>query len=82
MPVTCRSCRTICVMRQPWQRPSQRHAPYSDFAAQVAVTSSLHDPLHDFAVNAQGTVTVLEALRRHAPETPLIFAHQQGVWPA
>lgn len=30
-------------------------------AAQVAVTSSVADPLHDFAVNAQGTLNVLQA---------------------
>src|SRR3954470_18310243 len=33
------------------------------FAAQVAVTSSLDDPLADFSVNAGGTLTLLEALR-------------------
>ncbi len=52
------------------------------FAAQVAVTSSLDDPQHDFAVNAQGTLTVLEALRRHAPETPLVFASTNKVYGA
>jgi CDP-paratose 2-epimerase len=50
------------------------------FAAQVAVTSSLQDPLEDFAVNAQGTLTVLEAVRRHAPTTPLIFASTNKVY--
>ncbi|MFL5257878.1 MAG: GDP-mannose 4,6-dehydratase, partial [Rhodopila sp.] len=40
-------------------------------AAQVAVTSSLLDPKDDFSVNAQGTMTILEALRQVAPETPL-----------
>lgn len=33
------------------------------FAAQVAVTTSLEDPVHDFEVNARGTVNVLEAAR-------------------
>jgi CDP-paratose 2-epimerase len=33
------------------------------FAAQVAVTTSLHDPREDFSVNAQGTLNVLEAAR-------------------
>jgi CDP-paratose 2-epimerase len=50
------------------------------FAAQVAVTSSLQDPLEDFAINAQGTLTVLEAVRRHAPATPLIFASTNKVY--
>lgn len=33
------------------------------FAAQVAVTTSLEQPQEDFAVNAQGTLNVLEAAR-------------------
>jgi CDP-paratose 2-epimerase len=49
-------------------------------AAQVAVTSSLVDPLEDFAVNAQGTLTILEAIRRHAPATPLVFASTNKVY--
>jgi CDP-paratose 2-epimerase len=51
-------------------------------AAQVAVTSSLVDPVHDFAVNAQGTLTVLEAVRNHAPDTPVIFASTNKVYGA
>jgi CDP-paratose 2-epimerase len=35
------------------------------FAAQVAVTSSVVDPVYDFEVNARGTLNVLEAARRH-----------------
>src|SRR5262249_38411818 len=34
------------------------------FAAQVAVTSSLTDPITDFEINARGTLNVLEAIRR------------------
>jgi CDP-paratose 2-epimerase len=49
-------------------------------AAQVAVTSSLVDPQDDFAVNAQGTLTVLESIRRLAPTTPLIFASTNKVY--
>ncbi|WBY02632.1 SDR family NAD(P)-dependent oxidoreductase [Ramlibacter tataouinensis] len=33
------------------------------FAAQVAVTTSLADPRTDFAINAQGTLNLLEAIR-------------------
>jgi len=51
-------------------------------AAQVAVTSSLVDPVHDFLVNAQGTLTVLEAVRHHAPQTPVIFASTNKVYGA
>ena len=42
------------------------------FAAQVAVTTSLVDPLDDFEVNARGTLNVLEAVRT-APQSPPIF---------
>jgi CDP-paratose 2-epimerase len=51
-------------------------------AAQVAVTSSLTDPLEDFIVNAQGTLTILECIRRLAPETPLVFASTNKVYGA
>jgi len=50
------------------------------FAAQVAVTSSFTDPRHDFDINAQGTLTILEALRRSSPETPLIYASTNKVY--
>src|SRR5215217_4550580 len=33
------------------------------FAAQVAVTSRLDDPIEDFEINARGTLNVLEAIR-------------------
>jgi CDP-paratose 2-epimerase len=49
-------------------------------AAQVAVTASLADPLDDFLVNAQGTLTILEVIRRLSPETPLVFASTNKVY--
>jgi CDP-paratose 2-epimerase len=49
-------------------------------AAQVAVTASLMDPLDDFTINAQGTLTILEAIRRLAPETPFVFASTNKVY--
>ena len=42
------------------------------FAAQVAVTTSLENPQEDFAINAQGTLNVLEAARAR-PVPPAIF---------
>jgi CDP-paratose 2-epimerase len=42
------------------------------FAAQVAVTTSLADPLRDFEVNARGTLNVLEAVRT-SPRRPALF---------
>jgi CDP-paratose 2-epimerase len=50
------------------------------FAAQVAVTSSLIDPLEDLAVNVHGTVNMLEALRRRSVRIPLIFASTNKVY--
>lgn len=50
------------------------------FAAQVAVTSSLVDPLDDCSVNLEGTVHLLEALRRIGARTPLIFASTNKVY--
>lgn len=49
-------------------------------AGQVAVTSSLERPLEDFDVNARGTLNVLEAVRRHNPQAPLIFASTNKVY--
>jgi CDP-paratose 2-epimerase len=52
------------------------------FAAQVAVTSSLEDPLTDFEVNLHGTLNVLEAIR-HAPQRPpLVFTSTNKVYGA
>ena len=42
------------------------------FAAQVAVTTSLSDPRHDFETNLVGTFNVLEAVRR-AGRRPFLF---------
>ncbi|WP_187148850.1 NAD-dependent epimerase/dehydratase family protein [Candidatus Korobacter versatilis] len=42
------------------------------FAAQVAVTTSISDPRHDFEVNLGGTVNVLEAARK-SDNQPFIF---------
>jgi CDP-paratose 2-epimerase len=50
------------------------------FAAQVAVTTSLDDPLADFTVNVEGTVRLLEALR--GTEVPLLFTSTNKVYGA
>jgi CDP-paratose 2-epimerase len=41
-------------------------------ASQVAVTSSVQDPRHDFEVNALGTLNVLEAAR-HSERRPIVL---------
>lgn len=49
-------------------------------AAQVAVTTSLEDPRHDFDVNVAGTLNLLEALRLNSKSVPLIFASTNKVY--
>lgn len=49
-------------------------------AAQVAVTTSLVDPIDDFSVNAEGTLKILEILRRKDRPVPLIFASTNKVY--
>lgn len=49
-------------------------------AAQVAVTSSVEDPVEDFDINARGTLDVLEAVRRHAPGACVLFASTNKVY--
>ncbi|MFC3127393.1 SDR family NAD(P)-dependent oxidoreductase [Pseudoroseomonas globiformis] len=49
-------------------------------AAQVAVTTSLHDPREDFDVNIRGTFMLLEALRRSGRDVPLVFASTNKVY--
>lgn len=50
------------------------------FAAQVAVTTSLVEPMDDFAVNVGGTLALLEQLRRRGDGAPLIFASTNKVY--
>jgi CDP-paratose 2-epimerase len=50
------------------------------FAAQVAVTSSLTDPVADFMVNAGGTLNLLEALRALDQPPPMIFTSTNKVY--
>jgi CDP-paratose 2-epimerase len=50
------------------------------FAAQVAVTTSLEDPELDFDVNAHGTLTLLEALRKLEDRPPLVFTSTNKVY--
>ena len=49
-------------------------------AAQVAVTTSVRDPHRDFAINALGTLNLLEALRQFSPETIFLNASTNKVY--
>ncbi|WP_460450894.1 NAD-dependent epimerase/dehydratase family protein [Alsobacter sp. SYSU BS001988] len=59
---------------------AQEAAAVFHFAAQVAVTTSLTDPRDDFAINLQGTLNVLEALRATGRRTPVVFASTNKVY--
>lgn len=49
-------------------------------AAQVAVTTSITNPVHDFEVNALGTFNVLEVVRQFSPATIVINASTNKVY--
>lgn len=49
-------------------------------AAQVAVTDSLDDPVHDFDINLRGTIIWLEAIRHVSRPVPFIFASTNKVY--
>ena len=49
-------------------------------AAQVAVTTSLTDPVHDFEVNARGTLNLLEGLRALVNPPPVLFTSTNKVY--
>lgn len=62
------------------QEAVRRASAVFHFAAQVAVTTSVADPQYDFAVNAQGTLHLLEAVRHLAPTAPVFFTSTNKVY--
>ena len=51
-------------------------------AAQVAVTSSILNPRHDFEVNLLGTFNILECIRQYSPESVFQFSSTNKVYGA
>ena len=49
-------------------------------AAQPSHDSAARDPQMDFAVNANGTLNLLEAARNFYPETPFVFTSTNKVY--
>jgi CDP-paratose 2-epimerase len=49
-------------------------------AAQVAVTTSLVDPIYDFEVNARGTLNILEAMRELSAPPSLLYTSTNKVF--
>lgn len=58
----------------------QRADAVFHLAAQVAVTTSLEDPIEDFEVNAGGTLNVLEAVRASNTRPPLFYTSTNKVY--
>lgn len=50
------------------------------FSSQVAVTTSLTNPLLDFQVNLKGTFNLLEAIRNSPHQPPLLFTSTNKVY--
>lgn len=66
--------------RRTLRKAVQRAEQVFHFAAQVAVTTSIAGPIHDFTVNALGTVTLLEELRALEAPPPLVFTSTNKVY--
>lgn len=49
-------------------------------AGQVAMTTSIENPLKDFEINAMGSINVLEAVRQHCPEAMVIYSSTNKVY--
>jgi CDP-paratose 2-epimerase len=49
-------------------------------AGQVAMTTSLENPRMDFEVNVQGSINVLEAVRKYSPESIVIYSSTNKVY--
>jgi CDP-paratose 2-epimerase len=49
-------------------------------AGQVAMTSSISDPIHDLEVNTLGSLNLLEAVRVHCPSASVIYSSTNKVY--
>jgi CDP-paratose 2-epimerase len=64
------------------RRAVEQSSQVFHFAAQVAVTTSLADPVEDFEINARGTLNLLEAIREQDTPPPLLFTSTNKVYGA
>jgi CDP-paratose 2-epimerase len=73
---------TVGDVRDAWQvEKAVTHASeIYHFAAQVAVTTSVADPRHDFEVNLAGTFNVLDAARRAGNRPFILFTSTNKVY--
>lgn len=58
------------------------HAGTFHFAGRTQVAESVREPLAYYTVNVSGSLALLEALARKAPDRPLIFSSSAGVYGA
>lgn len=49
-------------------------------AGQVAMTTSLENPKLDLAINVEGTLNILEALRKYSPKTIMVYSSTNKVY--
>jgi len=63
-----------------FQEEVERAGVLFHLAGQVAVTTSVTDPATDFAVNAQGTFNVLEAVRRSSARPIVLYSSTNKVY--
>ena len=49
-------------------------------AGQVAMTTSIADPRADFETNTMGSFNVLDAVRKHSPETAVLYSSTNKVY--
>ncbi len=49
-------------------------------AGQVAMTTSMANPRRDFETNVVGSLNLLEAVRRHCPETVIVYSSSNKVY--
>lgn len=50
------------------------------FAGQVAMTTSVRNPRHDFETNALGTFNLLDSIRKYAPEALVLYSSTNKVY--
>jgi CDP-paratose 2-epimerase len=49
-------------------------------AGQVAMTTSIENPIKDFNTNAKGTINILECVRRFSPESIILYSSTNKVY--
>ncbi|MCL6588756.1 MAG: GDP-mannose 4,6-dehydratase [Firmicutes bacterium] len=50
------------------------------FAGQVAMTTSLENPMLDFEINAKGALNLLESIRKYSPDSIICFSSTNKVY--